>query len=389
MTRLAYLVSHPIQYQAPLLRRVAADPEIDLHVLFMSDFSTRAYKDEGFGVEVKWDVPLLEGYSYEFLPQRGEAARNAEDIRNHDVGKVVTRDRFDVLWSHGYSMRTSLTALLLARMRGLPTLVRSENQRTGIQRGRFGKAKDRAVRGVLRLPSAFLTVGTLNADYYREMGVSDDRMFSVPYAIDNDRFHQQALDAAARRGELQAELGLQPGRPVILFASKFMKRKRAIELLRAYQILVAQGGRKPYLLFVGDGEQRPELEAAIDDKESIRLLGFRNQTELPRFFDLCDVFVLPSDSEQWGLVVNEVMCAAKAVIVTDEVGSHADLVKPGENGHVYRVGDVEALAGCLADVLSSGERSAEMGRRSWEIVREWGFDADLRGLKAAISSVTR
>ncbi len=67
--KLAYLVSHPIQYQAPLLRRIAQEPDIDLTVFFGSDFSVRGYKDEGFGgVDVKWDVPLLEGYRHEFLP---------------------------------------------------------------------------------------------------------------------------------------------------------------------------------------------------------------------------------------------------------------------------------------------------------------------------------
>ena len=388
MTRLAYLVSHPIQYQAPLLRRIAREPGIDLHVLFMADFSVRAYQDEGFGVEVKWDVPLLEGYSHEFLPQRGEPAKNPEEIRNFGLGKVLNRDRLDVLWTHGYATRTSLSALLLARTRGLPTLVRSENQRTGVIRGRLGGVKDRAVRQVLKLPTAFLTVGSLNADYYRELGVSKDRMFSFPYAIDNDRFRQQALDAAPSREALRAELGLEPGRPVILFASKFLKRKRAIELIHAYKALVARGGaRKPYLLFIGDGEQRPELEAANDDPESIRLLGFKNQTDLPRYFDLCDVFVLPSDAEQWGLVINEVMCAGKAVIVTDEVGCHADLVRPGENGHVYPVGDVPALFAALEDVLSSPERSAAMGKRSWEIVSAWDFEADVKGLKDAIAAV--
>src|SRR5579875_946742 len=65
--RLAYLVSHPIQYQAPLLRRIAVEPDIDLTVLYGSDFSVRGYKDHGFGVEVAWDVPLLDGYRSEFL----------------------------------------------------------------------------------------------------------------------------------------------------------------------------------------------------------------------------------------------------------------------------------------------------------------------------------
>src|SRR5436305_15239443 len=67
--RLAYIVSHPIQYQAPLLRRVAQEPDIDLTVFFCSDQGAREYVDRQFGgVRVKWDVPLLEGYRFQFLP---------------------------------------------------------------------------------------------------------------------------------------------------------------------------------------------------------------------------------------------------------------------------------------------------------------------------------
>src|ERR1700741_4060436 len=74
--RLAYLVSHPIQYQAPLLRRIAQEPDIDLTVLFGSDFSVRGYQDQGFGVGVKWDVPLLDGYKHVFLPK----LRDGQDV---------------------------------------------------------------------------------------------------------------------------------------------------------------------------------------------------------------------------------------------------------------------------------------------------------------------
>ncbi|MGH9595405.1 MAG: hypothetical protein ACRD3K_01275 [Edaphobacter sp.] len=62
--RLAYLVSHPIQYQAPLLRRIAQEPDIDLTVFFGSDFSVHGYRDKGFGFGVEWDVPLLYGYRH-------------------------------------------------------------------------------------------------------------------------------------------------------------------------------------------------------------------------------------------------------------------------------------------------------------------------------------
>ena len=62
--KLAYFVSHPIQYQAPLLRRIAQEPDIDLTVFYSSRPLRAGYADEGFGgVQVRWDVPLLDGYN--------------------------------------------------------------------------------------------------------------------------------------------------------------------------------------------------------------------------------------------------------------------------------------------------------------------------------------
>ena len=85
--KLAYMVSHPIQYQAPLLRRIAQEPDIDLTVFFGSDFSIRGYKDQGFGVDVKWDVPLLDGYRYEFLPVLRDNA-TAINATGREIGRA-------------------------------------------------------------------------------------------------------------------------------------------------------------------------------------------------------------------------------------------------------------------------------------------------------------
>src|SRR5580698_7247027 len=106
--RLAYLVSHPIQYQAPLLRRIAQEKDIELTVLFGSDFSVHDYKDEGFGVGVKWDVPLLDGYRHEFLPVlRDNSNPGALSPLNYGIFSRLRGSKgaagFDVLWVHGYS----------------------------------------------------------------------------------------------------------------------------------------------------------------------------------------------------------------------------------------------------------------------------------------------
>jgi hypothetical protein len=73
--RLAYLVTHPIQYQAPLLRRIAAEPDIELKVIFASKLFTRGFLDLGCERQVQWDVPLLQGYQRKFLPTFGSTDR--------------------------------------------------------------------------------------------------------------------------------------------------------------------------------------------------------------------------------------------------------------------------------------------------------------------------
>ena len=157
----------------------------------------------------------------------------------------------------------------------------------------------------------------------------------MPYAVDNEFFRTAAERARPHRERLRAELGLQPGRAVILFASKMQPHKRAADLLEAYARLSPDTAAEPaaYLVFAGDGEERARLErrARALKWDSIRFIGFRNQSELPALYDLCDVFVLPSEHEPWGLVVNEAMNAGKPVIVSDRVGAGPDLVEDGVN----------------------------------------------------------
>ncbi len=192
---------------------------------------------------------------------------------------------------------------------------------------------------------------------------------------------------------MRRELGLAAGRPVILFLGKIEPRKRPADLLAAYIKLLQSGAvaGPPYLLLVGDGEQRRPLEEVVKEKqlEGVKFLGFKNQSELPAFYDLCDVLVLPSILESWGLVVNEVMNAGRAVIVSDQVGCGPDLVRDGENGCIFKAGDTDALCQALRQVLENRDECQRLGQKSLEIIRQWSFAEDLRGLKKALASVSR
>ena len=393
VARLAYFVSHPIQYQAPLLRRIAREADVDLHVYFFSDHTSRAFVDEGFGVKVEWDIPLLEGYPYEFLPSvasqnvgPGAPLGFARPL-NRRIFETIQNGGFDAVWIHGYSTANSLRVILSASMLNIPVLLRAES--TLHDRERSGAkllAKDVFFRLLRRHVSGVLAIGQANKQYWRRYLGDDIPIYRVPYAVDNAFFEQKARDAAAGTEQLRKSLGLSTGRPVILFASKLQPRKHCDDLIAAWK-RICEEGRRPYLLIIGDGEERGRLENDAEGWEGVRFLGFKNQTELPAYFALCDVFVLPSVHEPWGLVVNEVMNAARAVIVSDDVGCQADLVEDGVNGRVYPARNVDALAWALRDVLDVDGRAQRMGMAGLERIRQHGFEEDVAGLRQALADL--
>lgn len=392
--RLAYVVSHPIQYQAPLLRRIAAEPGIDLTVFFSSDFSVRSYRDPGFGTEVKWDVDLLSGYKHEFLPRmRDNGGLSPTRPIHYGLLKKLRAGKFDAVWVHGYATVNALHALMAAKLLRMPVLLRAESwlgDRPRSQKTLLGKSL--YLKFIRTLVDATLPIGTHNQRYWAKYFGQDFPQFLVPYAVDNQYFQQRAAQAAPRRAELCAELDIDPSRPVILFASKLQKRKHCDHLLEAYLRMAPAGGGDPhpYLVIVGDGEQRAMLEERVRSSgcASVRFAGFRNQSELPRFFDLSSVFVLPSRHEPWGLIVNEAMNAARPVIVTDEVGAALDLVRDGENGFIYPATNIDGLHSALVRAIEDPAKTAEMGQRALQRVNEWDFEADVSGLLSALHYVT-
>src|ERR1700679_3098884 len=212
--KLAYLVSHPIQYQAPLLRRISREPDIELTVLFGSDFSVRGYEDKGFGVDVKWDVPLLEGYHHEFLPVLRDTANPGPlSPLNYGIfGRLVGRNgagSFDVLWVHGYSSVLSLQGILAAKLLGIPVLVRAEPWLGDRDRNGLTLAAKQLFFRLLRgLVDGALPIGTLNEEYWRYYMGEDFPLYRVPYAVDNHYFQSRVEEAREGRAGLQKELSI-------------------------------------------------------------------------------------------------------------------------------------------------------------------------------------
>jgi glycosyltransferase involved in cell wall biosynthesis len=219
------------------------------------------------------------------------------------------------------------------------------------------------------------------------MGVPKGRIFDVPYTVDNERFIAAAALNPEERAAVRARFGLPPGKPVILYAAKFIARKHPDDVIRAAALLRDEG--YDFTVFmVGMGEMDDELRALVRDLGLTNVVfgGFVNQTELPRAYAASDVFVLPSESEAFGLTVNEVMCAGIPVVVSDEVGCVPDLVRDDINGYRIKAGSPAALAGALEKLLRDPAKRAGMGRQSLKIIGDWSYEQCRIGLWKALSS---
>lgn len=366
------------------------EPDIDLKVFYCSSLSVSKSISSDFGTNANWGIPLLDGYKYEFLPSIGPANNVSFWLPwNYGLAARLKQHHIDVLWLHGYARWFHLVAILTANLLGIRVFVRGETTQKSGPKGAGSKITRILFFKILRnLCERFLAIGTQNREYYLHQGIPKNKISMVPYAVDNAFFQKRCLNAKLYRSEFRSSLGLTPGRPIILFVGRLISRKRPGDLLDAYIRLSPDGKKEPhpYLLYVGDGKLRSKLEQKSSRMgwKSILYLGFKNQTEMPALYDLCDVLVLPSSNETWGLVINEAMNAGRPVIASDHVGCSVDLIHNGRNGFTFKSMDFMDLHRILNKFLLSSDRWATMGRESLQIINSWSFEEDIAGIKHAL-----
>jgi glycosyltransferase involved in cell wall biosynthesis len=389
--RLAVLQSHPIQYFAPLFRRLAQEPKIDLTVYYCSRMGLEEYADVGFGQRLSWDTPLLEGYHAVFLPnlRRTKQAGGFLSLINVAFVRELKKNQYDALWVHGHRYATYLLGILAANLFRISVLMRCE---THLLLSR--STVKRALRGPMmrlfytQLCDRCLPIGTRNREFYLAHGVRSEHLFDVPYTVDNTYFTQSTAKYAEQRDAIRIELGLPTDRPIILFASKFSQRKRPMDLLQAYEQL-RHKEIDAALVMIGSGELEAALReyAATRPVPDVHFMGFRNQSELPRFYAISDIFVLPSEDEPWGLVINEAMCGGLPIVASEEIGAVSDLVRPETNGLTFKSGDVSQLTAHLQRLVTDEALRRRMGIQSLALIREWNLDRCTQGVLAALDSL--
>jgi glycosyltransferase involved in cell wall biosynthesis len=388
--RLAIVATHPIQYQAPWFAHLAMRLRAQVHVFYLWDFGIASRHDPGFGLKVRWDIDLLAGYEHRFV--ENHAARPGTDhfrgLRNESLVDEIHTWKPDAILLLGYRYWSYLRVLASRKLRGIPLLFRGDSHLLAERRDPLARlAKRASLRLLFRRFDAVLPVGKFNAAYFHRHGVPSQKMFPAPHAVDHERFSATRSDLPEAARLWRRRLGIPPAHRVILFAGKFEKKKRPGDLIRAF---AESNLRDATLLLVGAGPLENELRCLAGDHARIRFAPFQNQAAIPRVYAAADLVVLPSfgPGETWGLVINEACSAGRAVLVSDHVGCHGELVQPERNGLVFPAGDVVALRGALDRAMSDPSRLRAWGVTGRAIVQSsFTYRHATEGLQRALDFV--
>jgi glycosyltransferase involved in cell wall biosynthesis len=303
------------------------------------------------------------------------------------VKREIWQRNPDVTVVSGWNMICHWQFALATLSLGVPLLIRAEAT-SDFFHGSICSLPVRLflIRYLCSRASGFLSIGSSCTQFYRQLGIPKGKIFSTPYAVDNEFFFREKRKWSPHRAQTLTRLGMNPENKTLLFSGKLINRKRPLDALYVKRKLKKRG-IETNLVFLGDGPLRQQLEEECQNDKNVSITGFQNQKEIGRFYAVGDVFLFPSSEETWGLVVNEAMCFGMPVITTQKVGSAKDLLGNTGAGFVHEVGNIDAMAENVTCLIKSPDILKRMGSKAADAVRWASFANDIQGIRQAMGAL--
>jgi glycosyltransferase involved in cell wall biosynthesis len=390
--RVLFVASHPVQYMAHVFRRLAQDPRLEMQVAYCSLQGADRGVDPEFGREVQWDVPLLEGYAWQLVPNRARRPGIGRfwGLRNSGLRKLVREGGFDaIVIFTGYLYASFWIVVRAAKSRCVPLVFGTDANSYRSIRPRWWKSavKRLVLPRIFQLADVNLSTSAATSEFFYSMGIPRERVVLTPFVVDNDWWIARA--AQVDRAAVRAKWGTADPQTVFLFCAKLRGWKRPLDAMRAFARL---RDRDAALVFAGDGPLASALESearTLGVADRVYFLGFVNQTELPAIYRAVDALVLTSEYDACPVVVCEAMVCGCPVIMSDSIRGRLDLVQDGVTGFVYPRGNVEALAQAMSEVSAHPARRNELSAAARRRMETWSPRENIEETVRAIETAVR
>jgi glycosyltransferase involved in cell wall biosynthesis len=365
---ISLLTEIPAPFRIPLFNALSAEPHVTLDVLFLAERDPKRpyplYADE-----FRFTWTILDRYEV----QPG----GRWIVLNRGVLSRLLRTRPSMVVIGGWNQPAFWVAALYCRLSRTPLVAWVESTERDLRHGSV--LTELPKRVLIRACRAFLVPGRASAEYLAKLGVDRRLVHIAPNAVDTHIFGDLVERARLRRTNLRSKLGLD--RCAFLYVGRLDAEKGVDVLLDAARQVDAQ------FIIVGSGSCEEALRRSAPS--NVRFIGRLERDALVPWYAAADAFVLPSRSEQWGMVLNEALTAGLPLVATVAPGAAHDLIEDGVNGFRVAAGDPHALAGALRRVAQDDEFRRAASLRSHELAASFTPAAWARSVAAVCASVGR
>lgn len=374
MKRINYVLSHPIQYQSPLINYLVKKG-INIKVFYRSTKSLNGYYDIGFKKKIKWDINLLKGHKYDFLKFIGPNKTGKIFPLTVEIFKIFKDTNY--IWLHGIKNWYSLSILFINFFYKKKVLIREEIQNTNNHRSNLNMIFNKIFYKIIKkFVFKFLIIGKENKNFYLEMGIDNSKMILIPYVVNNDFFIRKKNHIKKKKNKLN-----------ILLASKFEKKKGIDIFLKSIDICNMNNKFKSMtnIIIIGNGLEENKLKKFVreNDLNNVNFKIFQNQKKLKKYYHKSDIFVLPSRYEPWGLTINEALACKNLVITSKNIGASKDLIKNNFNGFIFN--DYKHLSKILLKIFKKRKIINQFKDRGFKIIKKWNFELCYKNLSKTIN----
>lgn len=391
MKKLAIISSHPIQYNAPLFALMAANGLFELKVFYTwGEDSIKPKYDPDFGRVVEWDIPLLQGYQYQFVENvaKNPGSHHFFGIDNPDLIRDIEFWRADVVWVWGWSFKSHLKVMRHFHGR-IPVWFRGDSTLIDESISPIWKQSLRKIflSWVYKKVDLAFYVGENNKKYFLQQGLTPNMLILAPHAIDNARFSDWKEELESDLIAWKESLDIAENEIVILFVGKLEPKKNPKFMLD----LAAQlPSSKFKFLIVGDGVLGDELKQKAKQDERILFFPFQNQTKMPSVYRLGDVLVLPSlgPGETWGLAMNEAMACGIPIFGSSKCGGSIDLIDDS-CGLIFDPREVNKVANRLKILADNPERLVNLKAGAIKKIQYFRYEKIVDAVVEGIQRVDR
>jgi len=299
----------------------------------MTKFGVEESFDSGFDRKFIFDVDLLSNYRSVFMKNYSLRINHTHFLGMFNLSIIrVVRNDLDVIIIHGWNSLTSILAMLSCIIFRKKFYLRSDSNVIDLKSNTsLLRRLRRVVKNVLIVPllkkcEKVFTIGQKNEEYFKILGFSSNKLTLVPFGVDNHFFSKNIEQRHLIQKEIRLQLQIEDNLPIYLFSGKVVTYKGVHDLTKAFTKF-----KNGFLIIVGDGPDKYQLETESEEQKNIHFAGFVNQTKIVNYYLAADFVVLPSHKESWGLCINEGLAAGAIPIVSDVCGCVPELVSTTSN----------------------------------------------------------